>query len=378
MAFIQRKHFQLYTETTPGEGGKTSSYEVLESIVYSSSSGSEPGNEPGNERSEVTFVVLFDCLRVGDDTQQIFRAAFAAVRDECTNVNRPIAERLRRALTQADEAVKRIVRSGDRTSSGGASIFIAALSDVKSSRGESTLKLQVTFSGNISSYWWHVDRVYSTVPQRLTIGHTWGQQNLALGLVAERDKGNYPQWHTPTQYLGAGEPIRPDLTLSVPKGRTYSTTDGLTLRPDDRVILCTVAVGHQALLDQASAGKTDARHFAKALAQRPTDTKTDRTVLLIDCRRARARVDWTTGILGFARWFGRWWWRTLLLLVVLGALGWGWQNPATVSKIYQNAKGFVTAVRMNPRESLVNPISDMFTSSATNSTPDETPTVTDE
>jgi protein phosphatase len=77
--------------------------------------------------------------------------------------------------------------------------------------------------------------------QQLSTDHTWVQEAIDQGALAPGQARNHPNAHVIRRYLGSRQPAIPDLRLKLNHAENdlqAETNQGFTLRPGDRVLLC--------------------------------------------------------------------------------------------------------------------------------------------
>ena len=135
---------------------------------------------------------------------------------------------------------------------------------------------------------------------QLTTDHTWVQEALDAGLIAEGGGGNHPNAHVIRRYLGSKDVPEPDFRLWYFEGEDDQAAldnQGLRLRPNDIILLCS-----DGLTDLVSDPE-----IREVLEAQPLTAAAD---ILIGMANTRGGHDNTTVVLlkvpsGGKGWFGK-------------------------------------------------------------------------
>jgi len=331
----------VYTATRPATSAKTSAVETIE-IEYRTPNSSD-------SVTKVTFVILLDCLQSGHEVRALLDGALTGIRTECHNATRPIADRLRAAIEEANKAVYTILLRYAAVDNG-VSVIIAAISESDRHVPSMVGELQIAFNGNCRCYLWKGTAKQPDQLHSLTTAHTWGQENLARGFVREGDRSDYAQWDKPLRYLGANRTIQADQQMQLPAGSSQTRSNALQLQEGDQVILCTVAVADNMVANMVKTREGDPRRFTQTLVktqgETQGETQGDLSVALLHLNKSKGKTDWPRAILdtwwGLRRWSGWLVGVALLLGIIYG--GWYWVRPSTIGP-----QTLVTQLRTLPR-----------------------------
>lgn len=113
--------------------------------------------------------------------------------------------------------------------------------------------------------------------QQISTDHTWVQEAIDGGMLSLSQARRHPNAHVIRRYLGSRQPAIPDLRLklnNLENDRQAETNQGFTLKPDDRLLLC-------------SDGLTDLvedHEILDYLQSRPLETALQQLVLLSNQR----------------------------------------------------------------------------------------------
>ena len=83
--------------------------------------------------------------------------------------------------------------------------------------------------------------VRNGVIQQISTDHTWVQEAIDQGSLAPGQAKDHPNAHVIRRYLGSRQPVIPDMRLklnSLENDRQAETNQGFTLKPGDRMLLC--------------------------------------------------------------------------------------------------------------------------------------------
>ncbi len=83
--------------------------------------------------------------------------------------------------------------------------------------------------------------VRNGVIQQISTDHTWVQEAIDGGMLSLSQARRHPNAHVIRRYLGSRQPAIPDLRLklnNLENDRQAETNQGFTLKPDDRLLLC--------------------------------------------------------------------------------------------------------------------------------------------
>ena len=133
-------------------------------------------------------------------------------------------DRLRGALRAANQAVLDAV-AADRSLDGMGCTAVAMLADGR--------RAYVAHVGDSRAYRWRDGAL-----ERLTEDHTWVHEQVAAGLLSEREARGHPFRSVVTRALGGGEELQAELCdVEVRRGDVYLLcSDGLTaVVPDERI-----------------------------------------------------------------------------------------------------------------------------------------------